>query len=373
MSRRNGKEDKIQAAKEKALKKATKAIKKEFGKGSIMKMSDRPMHVQAIPSGSLAIDHALGIGGYPKGRVVEIYGPESAGKTTLALEAVASVQKQGGKVAYIDAENALDPSYAQRIGVNVKDLLLTQPSSGEEGMQICKELAKSGAIDLIVVDSVAALVPKAEIQGEMGDAHVGLQARLMSQSLRDLSGVLSNTGTTCIFINQIRDKVGVMFGSPETTPGGQALKFYSSIILRIGRGKKIKRGKEVIGNHAKVTIRKNKVAPPFRVCYVDIMYGTGASHSGELIDMAANKNIINKSGAWFSYGKTSLGQGREKAKSYLIKNPKLAFRIYLQVKIAYQIPLTNKQKQLADKLGLGPNAKKQTSQKSNEENKEIKQ
>lgn len=344
-----------QKAKQKALDQALKQIKKEFGKGSIMKMSDRPQHVNSIPSGSLALDDALGIGGYPEGRVIEIYGPESAGKTTLALEAAASVQKQGGVVAYIDAENALSPDYAKALGVNVDDLILSQPDTGEEGMQICENLAKSGAIDLIVVDSVAALVPKAEIQGEMGDAHVGLQARLMSQSLRAMSGTLSRTNTTCIFINQIREKVGVMFGSPETTPGGQALKFYSSVILRISRGQKIKMHQEVVGSHAKITVRKNKVAPPFRSCYVDIMYGTGISHAGELLDMAVAKDIVDKAGAWFSYGKTRIGQGRENAKDYLTKHPAMTREINVKVHEAYKIPLSP-----ADKAAMKKASKSST-------------
>ena len=354
------KDSNVQKAKQKALNQALKRIKKEFGKGSIMKMSDRPQHVEAIPSGSLAIDNTLGIGGYPKGRVVEIYGPESAGKTTLALEAAASVQRNGGIVAYIDAENALSPDYAQALGVNVKNLILSQPDTGEEGMQICENLAKSGAIDLIVVDSVAALVPKAEIQGEMGDAHVGLQARLMSQSLRAMSGTLSRTHTTCIFINQIREKVGVIFGSPETTPGGQALKFYSSVILRISRGQKIKNGKEVIGNHAKVTVRKNKVAPPFRSCHVDIMYGTGISHVGELLDMAVDKDIVDKAGAWFSYGDTRIGQGRENAKEYLVNHVDMAKEINVKVHQAYHIPMSKTEKIQMKKSSKPNSASKKT-------------
>lgn len=359
---------------QKALLKATKSIKREFGKGAIMRMSDRPQHVASFPSGSLAIDHALGIGGYPKGRVVEIYGPDSSGKTTLALEAAASVQKQGGLVAYIDAENALDPSYARALGVNVKDLLLSQPGTGEEGMQICETLAQSGAVDLIVVDSVAALVPRQEIEGEMGDNHVGLQARLMSQSLRAMSGTLSRTHTTCIFINQIRDKVGVMFGNPETTPGGRALGFYASIIMRISRGQKIKKGQEAIGNHAKVTIRKNKVAPPFRSCYVDIMYGTGVSHSGELLDMGVKKDIVDKAGAWYSYGNVRIGQGKVNAQKFIENHPEMAREIDIKVHKAYgmevpksllkPIKSTANDKKSADDSATSKSKTKKTSKKA---------
>ena len=297
-----------------ALDVAIRKIEKNFGKGSIMRMGDAAdMKIATISSGSLAIDKALGVGGYPRGRIVEIYGPESSGKTTVALHAVAEVQRQGGTAAYIDAENALDPQYAEALGVDVDNLLLSQPDTGEEGLEIADALISSGAVDLVVVDSVAALVPRAEIEGEMGDAHVGLQARLMSQALRKLSGEINKTKTIAIFINQIREKVGVMFGNPETTTGGRALKFYSTIRMEIRRAEQIKNGTDVIGNRAKVKIVKNKVAPPFKRCEVDIMYGEGISKTGELLDMAVEKDLVNKSGAWYSYGSERIGQGRENA------------------------------------------------------------
>lgn len=317
-----------------ALDGALKQITKEFGKGSIMRMSDRPLTVPTFSSGSLAIDNALG-GGYPMGRITEIYGPESAGKTTLALEATAQVQKHGGVVAYIDAENALDPDYAKALGVNINDLLLSQPDTGEQGLQIANALVKSSAVDLIVVDSVAALVPRQEIEGEMGDSHVGLQARMMSQALRSFSGELSRTNTAMIFINQLREKVGVMFGNPETTPGGRALKFYSSVRLEIRRGKKIKKGTDVIGCQGKVKITKNKIAPPFKRCTVDIMFGGGISQLGELIDMGADKDIIDKAGAWYSYDGKRIGQGRENAKKWLHDHPDACKKLYNEVRTAY--------------------------------------
>ena len=298
-----------------ALDVAIRKIEKNFGKGSIMRMGDATdMKVASVSSGSLAIDKALGIGGYPRGRIVEIYGPESSGKTTVALHAVAEVQRQGGTAAYIDAENALDPQYAEALDVNIDDLLLSQPDSGEEGLEIADALISSGAVDLVIVDSVAALVPRAEIDGDMGDTHVGLQARLMSQALRKLSGEINKTKTIAIFINQIREKVGVMFGNPETTTGGRALKFYSTIRMEIRRAEQIKNGTDVIGNKAKVKIVKNKVAPPFKRCEVDIMYGEGISKTGELLDMAVENDLVDKSGAWYSYGSERIGQGRENAK-----------------------------------------------------------
>ncbi|MGQ2283129.1 recombinase RecA [Apilactobacillus kunkeei] len=319
-----------------ALDGALKRIEKEFGKGSIMRMGDRgDTRISTVPTGSLALDNALGVGGFPRGRIVEIYGPESSGKTTIALQAVAEVQKQGGTAAYIDAENALDPVYATNLGVNIDDLLLSQPDTGEQGLQICDALVSSGAIDIVVVDSVAALVPRAEIEGEMGDAHVGLQARLMSQALRKLSGSINKTKTIALFINQIREKVGVMFGNPETTPGGRALKFYSTIRLEIRRAEQIKDGTDIIGNRTKIKVAKNKVAPPFKRAEVDIMYGQGISQTGELVDMAVEQDIIGKSGSWYSYGEERIGQGRENAKQFLQDNPDKMEEINKKVRAAY--------------------------------------
>lgn len=316
-----------------ALDKALKKIEKDFGKGAIMRMGEKTdTQISTVPSGSLALDEALGVGGFPRGRIVEIYGPESSGKTTVALQAVAEVQKQGGLAAYIDAENALDPAYATALGVNIDDLLLSQPGTGEEGLQIADALVSSGAVDIVVIDSVAALVPKAEIDGEMGDSHVGLQARLMSQALRKLSGTINKTKTIALFINQIREKVGVMFGNPETTPGGRALKFYSTIRLEVRRAEQIKDGAEVIGNRTRIKVVKNKVAPPFRQAEVDIMYGEGISKTGELIDMAVERDIIEKSGSWFSYNGSHIGQGREKAKRYLAENPDVMEEITQKVR-----------------------------------------
>ncbi|MDT3394630.1 MAG: recombinase RecA, partial [Bacillota bacterium] len=283
------------------------------------------------------LDEALGVGGYPRGRIVEIYGPESSGKTTVALHAVAEVQKQGGTAAYIDAENAMDPKYATALGVNIDDLLLSQPDTGEQGLEIADALVSSGAVDILVVDSVAALVPRAEIEGEMGDAHVGLQARLMSQALRKLSGTINKTKTIALFINQIREKVGVMFGNPEVTPGGRALKFYSTVRLEVRRAETIKNGTDMIGNRARIKVVKNKVAPPFKVAEVDIMYGQGISQTGELVDMAVEKDIINKSGSWYSYGDERIGQGRENAKNYLADHPEVQDEVRLKVREAYGI------------------------------------
>lgn len=327
--------DEKQAALENALKK----IEKNFGKGAVMRMGDKAnTKISTIPSGSLALDAALGVGGYPRGRIVEIYGPESSGKTTVALHAVAEVQKRGGTAAYIDAENAMDPAYAEALGVDVGSLILSQPNTGEEGLQIADTLITSGAIDILIVDSVAALVPQAEIDGEMGDSHVGLQARLMSQALRKLSGNINKTKTIAIFINQIREKVGIMFGNPETTPGGRALKFYSTIRLEIRRAEKIKQtGGEITGNRVKIKVVKNKVAPPFKVAEVDMMYGKGISQSGELLDMAADKDIIAKAGSWYSYNEERIGQGRENAKKYLEDHPDIYDEVQQKVRQAYGI------------------------------------
>lgn len=328
-----------------ALDNALKKIEKNFGKGSIMRMGDAAdTKIASVSSGSLAIDDALGIGGYPRGRIVEMYGPESSGKTTVALHAVAEVQKQGGTAAYIDAENALDPQYAEALGVDIDNLLLSQPDTGEQGLEIADALIASGAVDIVVVDSVAALVPRAEIEGEMGDTHVGLQARLMSQALRKLSGEINKTKTIAIFINQIREKVGVMFGNPETTPGGRALKFYSTIRMEIRRGEQLKEGKEVIGNRAKIKIVKNKVAPPFKRAEVDIMYGTGISKTGELLDMAVEKNLVKKSGAWYSYGSDRIGQGRENAKKWLSEHPEQMQELMTKVREAYNMPVSDEDK-----------------------------
>ncbi|WP_410889099.1 recombinase RecA [Pediococcus pentosaceus] len=319
-----------------ALNKALKKIEKNFGKGSIMRMGDAvDTQISTIPSGSLALDDALGVGGFPKGRIVEIYGPESSGKTTVALHAVAEVQKRGGTAAYIDAENAMDPAYATNLGVDIDSLLLSQPDTGEEGLAIADALVSSGAIDLVVIDSVAALVPRAEIDGEMGDAHVGLQARMMSQALRKLSGSINKTKTIALFINQIREKVGIMFGNPETTPGGRALKFYATIRLEVRRAEQIKDGADVIGNRVRIKVVKNKVAPPFKKAEVDIMYGRGISQTGEMIDMAVEKDLVGKSGSWYSYGDERIGQGRENAKKYIDEHPDVRAEILGKVREAY--------------------------------------
>ena len=310
--------------KDKALEQVLADIEKQFGKGAIMKLGGKEhMEVEVSSSGSLTLDVALGVGGYPKGRIIEIYGPESSGKTTFALHAIAEVQKSGGRAAFIDAEHALDPVYAKNLGVNINELLLSQPDTGEQALEICEALVRSEAVNIIVIDSVAALVPQAEIDGDMGDSHVGLQARLMSQALRKLSGTINKTKTTAIFINQLREKVGVMFGNPETTPGGRALKFYATIRLDVRRGEQIKQGDNVIGNRTNVKVVKNKVAPPFKTASVDIMYGTGVSREGEIVDIASEINIIDKSGAWYSYNGEKIGQGKENVKSYLKENNSL--------------------------------------------------
>jgi len=320
------------------LKQVLSDIEKQFGKGSIMRLGDNEKReIDVVPSGSIALDVALGIGGYPKGRIIEIYGPESSGKTTFALHAIAEAQRQGGKVAFIDAENSLDPQYAERLGVNINDLLLSQPDNGEQALEIAEALVRSGAISVIVIDSVAALVPQAEIEGEMGDSHVGLQARLMSQALRKLAGIINKTGTVAIFINQLREKVGVMFGNPEVTPGGRALKFYSSIRLEIRRSEQIKMGTDIIGNKTNIKVVKNKMAPPFKTCSVDIMYGTGISMEGELIDLGSEANILEKSGAWYAYNGEKIGQGKENVKEYLKSNSKIKEEINKKVREYYNI------------------------------------
>lgn len=321
------------SAKEKALADALKTIEKAYGKGSIMKLGDANQEkIEVIPSGSIALDIALGVGGYPKGRIIEVFGPESSGKTTFALHAIAEAQKKGGYAAFIDAEHALDPTYAKALGVDTDNLILSQPDNGEQALEIVEALVRSNVIDIIVIDSVAALVPKAEIEGDMGDSHVGLQARLMSQAMRKLAGIINKSKTVAIFINQIREKVGVLFGSPETTSGGRALKFYSTIRLDIRRVDQIKQGTEAIGNLTRIKVVKNKVAPPFKIAEVDLIYGKGISYEGEVLDLATNLDIVEKSGSWFSYNGERLGQGRETVKELLRQNPKLAKEIELKVR-----------------------------------------
>ncbi|MCU9611990.1 recombinase RecA [Caldibacillus lycopersici] len=321
-----------------ALEQALKQIEKQFGKGSIMKLGEQTdRQVSTISSGSLALDVALGVGGYPRGRIIEIYGPESSGKTTVALHAIAEVQRNGGQAAFIDAEHAMDPKYAKNLGVNIDELLLSQPDTGEQGLEIAEALVRSGAVDIIVIDSVAALVPKAEIEGEMGDSHVGLQARLMSQALRKLSGAINKSKTIAIFINQIREKVGIMFGNPETTPGGRALKFYSTVRLEVRRAEQLKQGNDVVGNKTKIKVVKNKVAPPFKTAEVDIMYGEGISLDGEIIDMGSELDVVQKSGSWYSYAGERLGQGRENAKLFLKENPEVKHEIMMKIREHYQL------------------------------------
>ena len=313
---------------QKSLEMALGSIEKQFGKGSVMKMGEKTtMGIETVPTGALALDLALGVGGLPRGRVVEIYGPESSGKSTLAMHVVAEAQRNGGICAYIDAEHAMDPVYAAAIGVDIDEMLISQPDTGEQALEICDMLVRSGALDVVVIDSVAALTPRAEIEGEMGDTHVGLQARLMSQALRKLTGNLNKTQTICIFINQLREKIGVMFGSPETTPGGRALKFYSSVRLDIRRIESIKDGVEVVGNRTRVKVVKNKVAPPFKQCEFDIMYGKGISREGSVLDIGVDLGIVKKSGAWYTYEGEQLGQGRENAKAFLTENPEVMVEV----------------------------------------------
>ncbi len=316
VSKKTGDERKV------ALENAISRIEKDFGKGSVMKLGDTGRtQVEAIPTGCLSLDFCLGIGGLPKGRIIEIYGPESSGKTTLALHCVAEAQKRGGIAAFIDAEHALDPTYAKALGVDTENLYVAQPDNGEQALDICEALVRSGAMDIVVIDSVAALVPKAEIEGDMGDSHVGLQARLMSQALRKLAGVISKTNAIAVFINQLREKVGVVYGNPEVTTGGKALKFYASVRIDIRKSETIKNGTDIVGNRAKIKVVKNKVAPPFKTCIVDILYGTGISRAGELLDMAVERELLQKSGAWYSYKGTRIGQGRDNARKYIEENP----------------------------------------------------
>lgn len=320
---------------QKALDTVIKNMEKSFGKGAVMKLGDRTdRNVSTVSSGSITLDSALGVGGYPKGRIIEIYGPESSGKTTVALHAIAEVQRQGGVAAFIDAEHALDPVYAKNLGVDIENLYLSQPDHGEQGLEIAEAFVRSGAVDIIVVDSVAALTPKAEIEGEMGDSHMGLQARLMSQALRKLSGSVSKSNTIAIFINQVREKIGVMFGNPETTPGGRALKFYSSVRLEVRRAEQLKQGQDIVGNRTKIKVVKNKVAPPFKVAEVDIMYGKGISREGEIVDLGAEYEVLQKSGAWYSYDGERIGQGRENIKTYLKENPEVRDEIDQKIRKA---------------------------------------
>lgn len=329
--------------KREALAMAMAQIEKQYGKGSVMKLGENTHYnVESIPTGALSLDIALGIGGVPRGRIIEIYGPESSGKTTIALHIIAEAQKLGGEAAFVDAEHALDPAYAAALGVDVDSLVVSQPDTGEQGLEIAEALVRSGALDVIVIDSVAALVPKAEIDGEMGDSHVGLQARLMSQALRKLAGVVNKSNTICIFINQLREKIGVMYGNPETTAGGRALKFYASVRMDVRRVETLKNGTEFVGNRTRVKIVKNKVAPPFKEAEFDMMYGKGISKEGNLLDVAVNLDIIKKGGSWFSYGEERLGQGRENVKQYMIENPEFTFMIENQIREKLNMPLLTK-------------------------------
>lgn len=335
------KEDTRFEDKQKALDAALSQIEKQFGKGAVMKLGDNntQMQVEVVPSGSLSLDLALGVGGVPKGRIVEIYGPESSGKTTVALHMVAEVQKRGGIAGYVDAEHAMDPAYAKALGVDIDNLYISQPDDGEQALEIAETMVRSGAIDIVIVDSVAALVPRAEIEGEMGDSHMGLQARLMSQALRKLTGITNKSNCTVIFINQLREKIGVTFGNPETTTGGRALKFYSSIRLEIRKADVLKQGTEIVGNRVKVKIAKNKVAPPFKTAEFDIIYGKGISKEGDILDLASEVDIVNKSGAWYAYKENRIGQGRENVKQFLRDNPDICQEIENEVRAHYDLPV----------------------------------
>ena len=345
------------AEKKKALETAMAYIEKQFGKGAIMKLGDaRAMDVEAIPTGSMTLDMALGIGGVPRGRIIEIYGPESSGKTTVALHIIAETQKMGGEVAFIDVEHALDPVYAEKLGVDIENMLVSQPDSGEQALEIAEALTRSGAIDCIVIDSVAAMVTKAEIDGEMGDTHVGQLARLMSQAMKKLTGVIGKSNTTAVFINQVREKIGVMYGNPETTPGGRALKFYSSVRIEVRRGEQIKNGSEVIGNRTRCKVVKNKVAPPFKECEFDIMYGQGISRVGEVLDLAVDLDIVKKGGAWFSYGEMKLGQGRDNSKENLLNNPEIMQEIEDKIKEKLNAEQTAEKLKKKDELEAKANA-----------------
>ena len=341
MAVKGAKEDARFEDKQKALDAALSQIEKQFGKGAVMKLGDNnaQMQVEVVPSGSLSLDLALGVGGVPKGRIVEVYGPESSGKTTVALHMVAEVQKRGGIAGYVDAEHAMDPAYAKALGVDIDNLYISQPDDGEQALEIAETMVRSGAIDIVIVDSVAALVPRAEIEGEMGDSHMGLQARLMSQALRKLTGITNKSNCTVIFINQLREKIGVTFGNPETTTGGRALKFYSSIRLEIRKADVLKQGTEIVGNRVKVKIAKNKVAPPFKTAEFDIIYGKGISKEGDILDLAAEVDIVNKSGAWYAYKETRIGQGRENAKQFLRDNPDVCLEIENEVRAHYDLPV----------------------------------
>ncbi|MBQ9091021.1 MAG: recombinase RecA [Anaerotignum sp.] len=341
MAAKNAKEDTRFEDKQKALDAALSQIEKQFGKGAVMKLGDNnaQMQVEVVPSGSLSLDLALGVGGVPKGRIVEVYGPESSGKTTVALHMVAEVQKRGGIAGYVDAEHAMDPTYAKALGVDIDNLYISQPDDGEQALEIAETMVRSGAIDIVIVDSVAALVPRAEIEGEMGDSHMGLQARLMSQALRKLTGITNKSNCTVVFINQLREKIGITFGNPETTTGGRALKFYSSIRMEIRKSDVLKQGTEIVGNRVKVKIAKNKVAPPFKTAEFDIIYGKGISREGDILDLAAEVDIVNKSGAWYAYKETRIGQGRENAKQFLRDNPEVCQEIENQVREHYDLPV----------------------------------
>lgn len=340
MAAKNAKEDIRFEDKQKALDAALSQIEKQFGKGAVMKLGDNSaqMSVEVVPTGSLSLDLALGVGGVPKGRIVEVYGPESSGKTTVALHMVAEVQKRGGIAGYVDAEHAMDPTYAKALGVDVDNLYISQPDDGEQALEIAETMVRSGAIDIVIVDSVAALVPRAEIEGEMGDSHMGLQARLMSQALRKLTGITNKSNCTVVFINQLREKIGITFGNPETTTGGRALKFYSSIRMEIRKSDVLKQGTEIVGNRTKVKIAKNKVAPPFKTAEFDIIYGKGISKEGDILDLAAEVDIVNKSGAWYAYKETRIGQGRENAKQFLRENPDICREVENQVREHYNLP-----------------------------------